>query len=122
MKQKLILLLIPALFICLVLLPACKSEDEIDIRGTWNHTSTLMSSWSGTMTFQGSDLYSGTATEIDPDGTMTGTWTRTGSTVTVNLVWEGVSPYNWNLTINSENSMTGTCSAGGYNGPATFTR
>jgi hypothetical protein len=102
----------------------CKSADEeYDIRGTWNHTSTILTTATGTMTFTGTNTESGNCTENTVF--MSGTWTRTGTSVVVTLVFGGTITYIWRLTIENNNLMSGTVEVSilpGVTGPSTLTR
>ncbi len=121
------------LFAFLTFNTSCKTSEEEDtfsILGNWNITMIYSSTWSytGTITFAGSDTSGATTVTISPDwttGTYTGpgTYTVSGSTVNWTVYWSSADVTDiCTGTITTDNTMNGTLVEGSVTGTWTCTR
>ena len=106
MRKTSTVLAIVLLFAGLLALNGCKSEDPIDITGTW--TMTVNGGYSWTMTFVGSAT-SGSITDTYPQCVGNGTYTVTDTQISFTVNYP-CGPYiiQFSGTITSETYMSGT--------------
>lgn len=123
MKKNAVFLGMVILISSFLFFSSCKTaEEEYDIRGAWNHVTTIYATETGIITISGSTTESGNCTESSAP--MSGTWTQTGTNVVLTMQYGGII-YTWNLTIQNSNLMSGTIQASvlpGVTGTSTLTR
>jgi hypothetical protein len=119
MKRIALSVALAFLFAGLLALNGCKSEDPLDITGTWNFT--IPGGFSWTVTFTGS-TGSGSVTDTYPECVGTGTYTVNDTQISFTMVYP-CGPFNVQFTgtIASENSMSGTWYESYYDDSGTWT-
>lgn len=91
--KKLSLVLIALALISLLVSPGCKSEDPFTIVGTWSGNMT----WSDnevnscTWTFTGTEASGTVSCNNSRYGMLSGNYTVTGTSVTMNMTWSGTN-------------------------------